>query len=107
MPTLDEQTALDFPGEVTIHYDDDSGLGRAGRGLQSFPLMNVALRVCKLEYWLMSPAEQVALVFLLEHLRPKVAIEIGARFGGSLQALFGFEIEANSTAKASWARIAR
>jgi hypothetical protein len=68
MPTLDEQTALDFPGEVTIHYDDDSGLGRAGRGLQSFPLMNVALRVCKLEYWLMSPAEQVALVFLLEHL---------------------------------------
>jgi hypothetical protein len=24
-------------------------------------------------YWMMSPAEQAALVFLLEHLRPKVA----------------------------------
>jgi len=90
MPTLDEQTALDFPGEITIHYDDDSDLGRAGQGLQSFPLMNVALRARKLEYWLMSPAEQVALVFLLEHLRPKVAIEIGTQFGGSLQALAQF-----------------
>ena len=38
-------------------------------------------------YWMMSPAEQAALVFFLEHLRPKVAIEIGTRFGGSLQIL--------------------
>jgi cephalosporin hydroxylase len=36
---------------------------------------------------MMSPAEQVAMLFLLEHLRPKVAIEIGTRFGGSLQVL--------------------
>src|SRR5512135_3720002 len=41
-------------------------------------------------YWMMSPAEQAALVFLLEHLRPKVAIEIGTRFGGSLQVLGQF-----------------
>ena len=41
-------------------------------------------------YWMMSPAEQAALVFLLEHLRPKVAIEIGTRFGGSLQVLAQF-----------------
>ena len=39
---------------------------------------------------MMSPAEQAALVFLLEHLRPKVAIEIGTRFGGSLQVLAQF-----------------
>ena len=39
---------------------------------------------------MMSPAEQAALVFLLEHLRPKVAIEIGTRFGGSLEVLEQF-----------------
>jgi len=39
---------------------------------------------------MMSPSEQVAMVFLLEHLRPKVAIEIGTRFGGSLQVLAQF-----------------
>ena len=40
-----------------------------------------------LSYWMMSPAEQTALVYLLENLRPQVAIEIGTRFGGSLQVL--------------------
>lgn len=40
-----------------------------------------------LNYWMMSPAEQMAVVYLLEHLRPRVAIEIGTRFGGSLQVL--------------------
>lgn len=38
----------------------------------------------------MSPPEKVALIFLLEHLRPKVAIEIGTRYGGSLQVLSQF-----------------
>jgi hypothetical protein len=39
---------------------------------------------------MMSPSEKVALIFLLEHLRPRVAIEIGARYGGSLQVLSKF-----------------
>ena len=38
----------------------------------------------------MSPSEQVALIFLLEYLRPKVAIEIGTRYGGSLQVISHF-----------------
>jgi hypothetical protein len=84
------KSAVDFPGELTIRYDDDPDQEQAGQGLQSFPLMNAALRTRTLEYWMMSPSEQVAMVFLLEHLRPKVAIEIGTRFGGSLQALAQF-----------------
>jgi hypothetical protein len=35
----------------------------------------------------MSPSERAMLMFLLEHLRPSAAIEIGTRFGGSLQVL--------------------
>lgn len=35
--------------------------------------------------WLMSPAEQAALIGLLSCLRPEIAIEIGVGFGGSLQ----------------------
>ncbi len=37
--------------------------------------------------WQMSPSEQVTIMFILEHLKPKAAIEIGTRFGGSLQVL--------------------
>jgi hypothetical protein len=37
--------------------------------------------------WQMQPAEQTALVALLNGLRPAVAIEIGTRYGGSLQVL--------------------
>lgn len=84
------QSALDFPGELQIRYDDDRDRKQAGQGLQSFPLMNAALRARNLEYWEMSPSEQVAMVFLLEHLRPKIAVEIGTRFGGSLQVLAQF-----------------
>lgn len=37
--------------------------------------------------WQMQPGEQTALVALLSGLRPKVAIEIGSRYGGSMQVL--------------------
>lgn len=37
--------------------------------------------------WQMQPGEQAALVALLSGLRPKVAIEIGSRYGGSMQVL--------------------
>jgi Methyltransferase domain len=40
--------------------------------------------------WLMCAAERMAMICLLEHLRPKVAVEIGTRFGGSLQVLARF-----------------
>ena len=39
---------------------------------------------------MMSPAEQMAMLYLLDRLRPKVAIEIGTRFGGSLQIVSQF-----------------
>jgi hypothetical protein len=80
----------DLGGDLTIYYDDDPDDHRAGHGLQTIPLMNQALRRPDLLYWEMSPAEQCAMVFLLENLRPKVAIEIGTRFGGSLQVLSQF-----------------
>lgn len=37
--------------------------------------------------WQMQPGEQTALVALLAGLRPKVALEIGSRYGGSMQVL--------------------
>jgi hypothetical protein len=40
--------------------------------------------------WFMSAAEQTALMHLLQNLRPKVAIEIGTRLGGSLRAIARF-----------------
>ena len=40
--------------------------------------------------WQMSPSEQVMIRNLVKHLKPKAAIEIGTRFGGSLQVLAKF-----------------
>ena len=40
--------------------------------------------------WQMTPSEQVMVMYLVEHLKPKAAIEIGTRFGGSLQVLAKF-----------------
>jgi hypothetical protein len=80
----------DWHEQLKIVYDDDPDPGQAGQGLGSFPLIFQALGQKDLRYWMMLPAEQVALLFLLEHLRPKVAIEIGTRFGGSLQVLARF-----------------
>ena len=76
--------------DLAIYYNDDPDGERAEQGLQSFPLINQALGNKELQSWMMAPAEQIALLFLLEQLRPKVAIEIGTRFGGSLQVLARF-----------------
>jgi hypothetical protein len=73
--------------EFRILYEDDPDLEQAGQGLQSFPLIAKAIGKSTLHYWMMAPAEQVALAFLLAQLRPKIAIEIGTRFGGSLQVM--------------------
>jgi hypothetical protein len=80
----------DWHEGLKIVYDDDPDPEQAGQGLATFPLISQALGQESLRYWMMSPAEQVAMVFLLEHLRPKVAVEIGTRFGGSLQVLARF-----------------
>jgi hypothetical protein len=77
-------------GELKIDYDDSPDRDRAGNGLELFPLINQSLGVNKLLDWQMSPSEKVALIFLLQHLKPKVAIEIGTGFGGSLQVLAQF-----------------
>ncbi len=84
------QSLPEYSSQLKIFYNDDADNGMAGQGLQTFPLMNAALQTTNLDYWMMSPSEQVAMVFLLEHLRPKVAIEIGTRLGGSLQVLARF-----------------
>jgi hypothetical protein len=80
----------DCEGELKVDYDDSPNRDEAGNGLTLFPLINQSLGTKKLLDWMMSPSEKVSLIFLLEHLRPKVAIEIGTRFGGSLQVLAQF-----------------
>src|SRR6476646_7078524 len=79
-----------LPNKVVIDFHNSPDPERAGYGLRSFPLLNDALNIDSLLDWLMSPSERVALIFLLEHLRPKVAIEIGTKNGGSLQVLSKF-----------------
>lgn len=76
--------------KIKTSYDDDADWEKAGQGLETFPLISRALGAADLQNWMMSPAEQVALIFILEHLRPKVAIEIGTWYGGSLQVLAKF-----------------
>jgi hypothetical protein len=75
---------------IHIFYADDPDPERAGQGLATAPFIQKTLGREALFDWLMLPAEQVGLLFLLEHLRPKVAIEIGTRLGGSLQVLSHF-----------------
>jgi hypothetical protein len=91
---MTNQTATDLGRDwhegFQIRYDDDPDPEQAGLGLITFPLIFQALGQESLRYGMMAPAEQIAMVFLLEHLRPKVAIEIGTRFGGSLQVLAQF-----------------
>ena len=73
--------------EQKIYFTDDTDLEKAGQGLAAAPFIHDILGKDASNYWMMSPAEQAAFIFLLEHLRPRVAIEIGTRFGGSLQVL--------------------
>ena len=73
--------------DMKVYYSDDPDPGKAGQGLALAPQILAVLGQPELSYWMMSPAEQIAMVYLLEHLRPRVGIEIGTRFGGSLQVL--------------------
>jgi hypothetical protein len=88
--TRDIGQDYDCEGELKVNYDDSLDRDEAGNGLTLFPLINQSLGTPKLLDWMMSPSEKVALIFLLEHLRPKVAIEIGTYKGGSLQVLSQF-----------------
>ena len=73
--------------DMKVYYSDDPDPEKAGQGLALAPQILAVLGQPELSYWMMSPAEQIAMVYLLEHLRPRVGIEIGTRFGGSLQVL--------------------
>jgi Cephalosporin hydroxylase len=73
--------------ELKIFYPDDPDPEKAGQGLAFAPLVFRTLESDRLNYWMMSPSEQMAMIYLMEHVRPRVAIEIGTRFGGSLQVL--------------------
>lgn len=68
------------------HYSDDPQ-DLNPRGLAYVPLLSQELVGIENVEWLMSPAEQIGMIYLLEKLRPEIAIEIGTRFGGSLQVL--------------------
>ena len=72
---------------MKILHADDPDPEKAGQGLGTAPLLGNLFSLETLRYWQMSPSEQIGLIYLLEQLRPKVAIEIGTRFGGSLQVL--------------------
>jgi hypothetical protein len=77
--------------DLLVAFDDDPNPERAGQGLISFPLVRQAIGLdSEMLYWMMSPAEQVAMLFLLERIKPEVSIEIGTRLGGSLQAISRF-----------------
>jgi hypothetical protein len=87
MPLYDEPSEHD----LLLAFDDDPDPERAGQGLVCFPLIRQAIGLNGyMRYWMMSPAEQVAMIFLLEQLTPDVSIEIGTRFGGSLQVISRF-----------------
>jgi Cephalosporin hydroxylase len=73
--------------DLRVYYADDPDPQKAGQGLALAPRINEVIGQQDLNYWMMSPAEQMAMVYLLEHTRPRVAIEVGTRFGGSLQVL--------------------
>lgn len=72
--------------ELKVYYNDDPDPEKAGQGLAMAPLLEKILGTAS-NYWLMTPAEQVGLIYLLEQINPCVGIEIGVRFGGSLQVM--------------------
>lgn len=72
---------------LKIYHADDPDPEKAGQGLSNAPFLGNFLPAESLRYWQMSPSEQAAFIYLLQQLRPKVAIEIGTRFGGTLQVL--------------------
>jgi hypothetical protein len=76
-------------GTGNSHFVDGKGRGESV-GLSTAPLLAEVLRTDPSLDWQMSPSEQVMVMYLVEHLKPKAAIEIGTRFGGSLQVLATF-----------------
>ena len=80
----------DHISEIEIDFDSSADEDHAGMGLRSFPLLNTVMQTDHLLDWEMSPSEKLAVIFLVEHLKPKVAIEVGTNFGGSLQVLSRF-----------------
>jgi len=58
-----------------------------GQGLLTASLLGEFLQTDPALDWHMSPSERVMIMYLIEHLRPRAAIEIGTWFGGSLQVL--------------------
>jgi hypothetical protein len=73
--------------DLKVYFSDDPNTEKAGQGLNEAPFIRDVLSQDISNYWAMSPSEQAAFIYLLEHLRPRVAIEIGTRFGGSLQVI--------------------
>jgi hypothetical protein len=89
------QTAVSEVGSILrdrykVYFADDPDPGKAGQGLATCPLVLDILGQEVLDYWLMSPSEQAAMILLLQNLKPSVAIEIGTKLGGSLQVLARF-----------------
>jgi hypothetical protein len=87
MSTVEKRVGHAADDEFKVYYKNDPDREKAGQGLAFAPLVFAILEADRLDYWMMSPSEQMGMIYLLEHLRPKVAIEIGTRFGGSLQVL--------------------
>lgn len=89
--------------DLKIAHPDDPDPDQAGHGLICFPLIKQTLAPHKpMLAWWMAPGEQSAILFMLERLRPKLAIEIGTFLGGSLQAIakysdrvYSIDIDAN------------
>jgi Cephalosporin hydroxylase len=90
MSTSNQMFGQSDDEELRTYYPDDPDPQLAGRGLAYAPMVFRILEADHLDYWMMNPSEQIGLLYLLEHLRPKVAIEIGTKFGGSLQVLAQF-----------------
>jgi hypothetical protein len=69
----------------------------AGRVYAPWDLLGVPLGLDAFaDNWEMANAERLALIALLRHLRPPVAIEIGTHFGGSLSAIKTFAVQVYS-----------
>src|SRR5262245_6315038 len=79
-------TEMNTTSSISIRtYGDDYRDPRlAGLGLAYAPMIEELVGIPTTGPWEMSPAEQAAMYYLLSTRRPKVAIDIGTKFGGSL-----------------------
>src|ERR1700738_2086427 len=80
---------MDTKREICLRsfYSDDPDDDKSGQGLAFVPVLSEELSQVSALDWLMSPAEQMGIIYLLGRLKPRVSIEMGTRFGGSLQVL--------------------